>query len=203
MKEYNFKTVENEYRPIPFWSWNDRLNTEESKRQIELMHIAGMGGFFMHARGGLQTEYMGKEWFENVEASVKEAEKLGMDAWAYDENGWPSGFADGKVTSLGEEYCQKSLLIDESGLDGENTVSRQGNIRFYYEVNPFYSDNLDKKVVAEFIKNAYQPYYERYGNRIKGFFTDEPQIARGGIPWSACIPEEYMREYSRALPFIF
>ena len=27
-----------------------------------------IGGYFMHARGGLQTEYMGEEWFDNIAA---------------------------------------------------------------------------------------------------------------------------------------
>ena len=43
-----------------------------------MMEAAGIGGFFMHARGGLQTPYMEEEWFENVTASVEEAEKLGV-----------------------------------------------------------------------------------------------------------------------------
>lgn len=55
----------------------------------------------MHARGGLETEYMGDEWFENVGASVCEAKKLGMHPWAYDENGWPSGFGNSLVNGLG------------------------------------------------------------------------------------------------------
>ena len=28
---------------------------------------------------------------------AEEAKKLGMQAWAYDENGWPSGFVGGKL----------------------------------------------------------------------------------------------------------
>lgn len=39
------------YRPVPFWSWNDRLESEETRRQIKEMDEQGMGGFFMHARG--------------------------------------------------------------------------------------------------------------------------------------------------------
>ncbi|NQX49655.1 hypothetical protein HQN87_30605 [Paenibacillus tritici] len=48
-----------EYRSAPLWSWNDKLEPAELKRQIEEMHAAGIGGFFMHARSGLQTPYMG------------------------------------------------------------------------------------------------------------------------------------------------
>lgn len=42
---------------IPFWSWNDKLNEDELRRQIRNMHDMKMQGFFMHARVGLETEY--------------------------------------------------------------------------------------------------------------------------------------------------
>ena len=66
------------YRPSPFWSWNEKLNTDETRRQIRLMNEAGLGGYFMHARGGLLTEYMGEEWFQNVSAAIDEGKKCGM-----------------------------------------------------------------------------------------------------------------------------
>ena len=110
----NLKNPDKKYRPVPFWSWNERLNAAESKRQVGLMHGAGMGGFFMHARGGLETEYMGEEWFENVAASTAAAREVGMYPWAYDENGWPSGFGGGAVNGLGAKYQQKYLRLDES-----------------------------------------------------------------------------------------
>ena len=87
------------YGSIPFWSWNDRLEESELRAQIRRMKELGMGGFFMHARGGLETEYLSEEWFSCVRACIDEAKKLGMEAWAYDENGWPSGFAGGKLLS--------------------------------------------------------------------------------------------------------
>ena len=75
---------------MPFWSWNDKLQPEELRRQIRWLKEMGMGGFFMHARGGLKTEYLSEEWMEAVDACADEAEKIGMNAWAYDENGWPA-----------------------------------------------------------------------------------------------------------------
>ena len=190
----DFKHVPKKYRPIPFWSWNEKLDAEETREQIRMMEAAGIGGFFMHARGGLQTPYMEEEWFENVTASVEEAENLGMYAWAYDENGWPSGFGDGKVNGLGLEYQQKYLRMSVSQPD-ENIIGKNGNHWFYYEVNPFYVDTLDHKVIRKFIETSYVPYFEKYGNRIEGFFTDEPQISRNGIPWSFVFEEEYKSRY--------
>ena len=192
----DFKNIPMKYRPIPFWSWNEKLETEETKRQIKEMYCAGIGGFFMHARGGLQTEYMGDEWFENVGASIDEAKANGMYVWAYDENGWPSGFGGGMVNGLGVEYQQKYLRISNDE-PKENVIGKIGEYWAYYEINPFYVDTLDKKVIAEFIRTTYKPYYDRYKNEITGFFTDEPQISRNGIPWSFVFEEEYKKRYGK------
>ena len=192
----DFKKVSNKYRSVPFWSWNERLQKEETKRQIGLMEEQGIGGFFMHARGGLQTEYMGEEWFNNVEVCADECEKKGMHLWAYDENGWPSGFGGGIVNGKGIEYQQKYLrMTDDDGEHGENTIACEGGKKFYYEVNPYYVDTLDGKVIHEFIESIYEPYYKKFKGRIDGFFTDEPQISRNGIPWSFILPEEYEKAY--------
>ncbi|WP_239615479.1 glycosyl hydrolase [Cohnella mopanensis] len=88
----------NEYRGKPFWSWNGKLEKEELLRQIHVFHQMGLGGFFIHSRTGLVTEYLGEEWFEFVEACTEEAERLGMEVWIYDEDRWPSGTAGGMVT---------------------------------------------------------------------------------------------------------
>lgn len=193
------KNISAKYRPIPFWSWNDKLTVEETKFQVNEMHNVGIGGFFMHARGGLQTEYMGEEWFENVEAATAEGERLGMRPWAYDENGWPSGFGSGRVNGLGLEYQQKYLRMEENLEHTEHQICKSGDHYFYFEVNPFYVDTLDAKVIKEFIESTYVPYYERFGNRIEGFFTDEPQISRNGIPWSFVFEEEYQKRYNENL----
>ncbi len=197
----NVKNIPNKYRPIPFWSWNEKLDTEETKRQIELMHDAGIGGFFMHARGGLQTEYMEEEWFLNVSDSVDKAKELKMGAWAYDENGWPSGFGNGFVNGKGVEYQQKYLRMSDTE-PKENAITKCGDYWFYYEVNPFYVDTLDKKVIAEFIKYSYEPYYEKYKNDLEGFFTDEPQISRNGIPWSFVFESEYIKRYGEDIKVV-
>lgn len=195
----DFKQVPMKYRPIPFWSWNEKLEVEETKEQIGKMHEAGLGGFFMHARGGLQTPYMGEEWFDNVTASVEEGKRLGMRPWAYDENGWPSGFGDGLVNGLGVEYQQKYLRMESELLHPETAICKCGENYLYYEVNPYYVDTLDKKVIAKFIEVSYKPYFEKYGTEIEGFFTDEPQISRNGIPWSFVFEEEYTKRYGEDL----
>lgn len=195
MDRKQLKNPPKKYRPIPFWSWNERLDTGETKRQIGVMDKAGMGGFFMHARGGLQTGYMSDEWFDNVKASIEESEKRGMYPWAYDENGWPSGFGDGIVCGLGVEYQQKYLRIEEGEGNTPYTICNADGFHMYYEVNPFYVDTLDKKVIKEFLNTVHEKYYKEVGDSIQGFFTDEPEAANTDIPWSLCLPDKYEQEY--------
>ena len=195
----DFTKVPNKYRPIPFWSWNERLDTAETREQIGQMQDVGIGGFFMHARGGLQTEYMGEEWFENVGASIDEAKRRGMHAWAYDENGWPSGFGNGVVSGRGVAYQQKYLRIEAGEAQTERTIGNVDGYHVYYDVNPFYVDTLDGNVTRCFIQEIYEPYYQRFQNEIDGFFTDEPQISRNNVPWSFILPEEYERTYGEEL----
>ena len=195
----DFKNIPNKYRPIPFWSWNEKLNTEETKCQIEQMNKVGFGGFFMHARGGLQTEYMGEEWFDNISVSVEQGKKLGMKPWAYDENGWPSGFGNGIVNGKGVKYQQKYLRCEEGKKFAETTIANINGYHFYYDVNPFYVDLLDNEVTKIFLNEIYETYYKKYGNDIEGFFSDEPQLSRKGIPWSLVLEEEYKKEYNEDL----
>ncbi len=200
----DFKKIPSKYRPIPFWSWNEKLDVNESTRQVAMMDEVGIGGYFMHARGGLQTEFMGDEWFDNVDVCINEGEKRGMHSWAYDENGWPSGFANGKVNGKGLKYQQKYLRYRRfdpatEAPAGDNIIYINGDLCFYYDVNPFYVDTLDGEVTQDFINEIYEPYYKRYGSHFDGFFTDEPQISRCGIPWSFILPDEYEKAYGEPI----
>ena len=113
--EQHFKSPERRFGPLTFWSWNDDLQEDELTRQIGLMHEAGWAGFFMHSRGGLETPYLSGRWFDCVRACVNEAQRLGMQAWIYDEDQWPSGFAGGTVPAQNPEFRAKALwcVVDD------------------------------------------------------------------------------------------
>lgn len=94
-----FESPGAEYRGKPFWSWNGKLEKGELLRQIGVCRDMGFGGFFMHSRTGLRTEYLGEEWFDLINACADEGERLGLQAWLYDEDRWPSGTAGGMTTA--------------------------------------------------------------------------------------------------------
>ena len=111
-----FSDPTTEYRGKPFWSWNGELRGEELVRQAHIMKEMGLGGYFMHSRAGLITEYLGDEWFELINEVADAAEADGMEARLYDEDRWPSGSAGGKVT-VDPKYRMKSLYVFESSAD--------------------------------------------------------------------------------------
>jgi len=99
------------FRPAPFWSVNADLSGAEMRKQVRMMHRAGLGGFFYHSRVGLVTPYLSEEWFDRIRDCVNEARKLKMEAWLYDEDKWPSGFAGGLLLDRFPEFRIKDLCF--------------------------------------------------------------------------------------------
>ena len=104
-----FKSPTAEYRGTPFWSWNCKLEEKELLRQIDELKEMGFGGFHMHCRAGMSTEYLSEDFMKLIKSCVKKAKKEDMLAWAYDEDRWPSGFAGGLVTK--DKKYRKRILV--------------------------------------------------------------------------------------------
>ena len=203
------KETEKIYRCIPFWSWNDELDEKGLVEQVEWMNENGVGGFFMHARGGLKTEYLGEKWFSCIKACCERAEELGMEAYAYDENGWPSGFVGGKLLDDMEnhdryltvtvgEYDEKALVsYDMTGAGLRRIHSACGNncLNVYHNYAASTADILNPDVVDKFIALTHEEYKKRDTYSLKGFFTDEPQYYRWGTPYTPVLPKYFEETY--------
>ena len=202
------------YRPVVFWSWNEVMEPDEIRRQLRLMKEAGLGGGFIHSRVGLLTDYLGKEWFEAVWATIDESKKLGFKVYLYDEDKWPSGFAGGLVPLENEAFRMKALVArpkDKATPESYMPIgSSHLDIQVYRWVSPLgydwfngtcYGDLMSRKAMQYFIDQSYQAYYdlfaEFYGEDIILEFTDEPcTIFRGRLPEGA-VP------YTDELPVTF
>ena len=145
------------YRSAPFWSWNSKLSPERLCRAIESMHQAGMGGFFMHSRYGLKTPYLSAEWFQCVSACVETARRLGMKAYLYDEDRWPSGTAGGIVTRSHPEFGGQLLEAgppDRAGDEAERLAlfalrfDGAGKLTNFREIESPGAAAADEKVMA-------------------------------------------------------
>ena len=206
-----------QYRPIPFWSWNDKLEAGRLLEQAEWMAGESLGGYFMHARSGLTTEYLSEEWMKCIEACALQANRNNMKAWIYDENGWPSGFAGGKLLE-NDENRDKYIVAKEGAYDSDATVSyvisEEQLERVYEQVGEEYTclnlyihtatstaDILNPNVVGPFIELTHQTYKDYFGNdfseKIEGFFTDEPQYYRWDTPYTDMVAKYWNQHYGK------
>lgn len=140
-----FQNPGKEHRGTPFWSWNTKLDMDCLEWQVEQFREMGMGGFYIHTRIGLDTEYMGPEYMECVKKAAALAKEKNLFCCLYDEDRWPSGYGGGKVTRH-RKYRSQNLLITPyrkgtktyvgRNFDSMASPSPQGNGRFLaaYEV---------------------------------------------------------------------
>ena len=110
----DFDEPSNEFRPVPLWVWNADMKYSDVDRMLEDFKDKGFGGVFIHPRPGLETEYLGQEWFDLWEYSLEKGKELGLDIWIYDENSYPAGFAGGHVPNeMPESYNQGQTLKED------------------------------------------------------------------------------------------
>lgn len=126
LKAADFQNPGSEYRAAPFWAWNNKLDAAELTWQIERLKELGFGGFHMHVRTGLATEYLSDEYMAVIRACVEKARAEGMLAWLYDEDRWPSGAAGGLVTA-DPRYRIQRLLLTRFPYGASNAASKRRN----------------------------------------------------------------------------
>ena len=117
MREEDFRNPPARFRGTPFWAWNCTLKKENLRKQIGYFKEMGMGGFHMHCRTGMNTEYLGDEFMDMVSDCNETAKQKDMLCWLYDEDRYASGFGGGYVTK-DIQYRERYLLFTPCRQDG-------------------------------------------------------------------------------------
>ena len=205
-----FSSPSNEFSPLPFWFWNDRLSYGEIERQISEFSNKGVDGFVIHPRIGLPESipYMGDAWLDYVKFAVEKAKSLDMRVILYDEGMYPSGSCHGEVVRSDPQFASKCLEMRETGECGEDEtivaeIEKDGKTFYFIETfsggrirgihfgeddgqpgAPRSADLLNFDAVKRFIELTHERYYnalsEHFGKTVVGIFTDEPMICGRG-----------------------
>ena len=217
ISEFNEKEFLNPnavYWPGYFWLWNAPLKPDVIRNQLRDMAAHGARSVCMlpmpHAfrpdstNNSMEPDYLTREYFDRIRLAVEEATALGMKWWLYDEGGWPSGQALGKVKEGHPELGQQRLVRDRIerkepfqvpkealGLIVEGTpytVIRPGEIwtplrpdevAYLYRISiGGYVDLLNPNVTDRFIELTHEGYRsairDYFGKTVHFTFTDEP-----------------------------
>lgn len=158
----SFLTPDVSCAPVYVWVWNDVCTEEIIDAQIEEMQNLGIRAFYILPEPkdfrpdsmptNLTPNYLTEEFFELCAYAIKKGKALNMNCWIYDEGGWPSGSACGKVTKAHPEFAVKNFK---------------------------YPDLLNKKATEYFIEITHEKYASAIGEAfpeyVTAVFTDEPK----------------------------
>ncbi len=187
----NFFVPDVSCAPVYIWVWNDVCTKEIIDAQLGEMQNLGIRAFYILPEPKdfrpdsmptkLSPDYLSDEFFVLCKYAIKQGKALGMNCWIYDEGGWPSGSACGKVTKDHPEYS-----FDKSR----------------------YPDLLSKKATEYFIEITHEKYAsaigEKFSEYVTAVFTDEPKayFAASNKELTDKFEELYGEQISEYLPII-
>ena len=142
--------------PVYIWVWNDICTREIIDEQLAEMQRLGIRAFYILPEPkefrpdsmptNLSPEYLSDKFFRLCAYAIDKGTSLGMNCWIYDEGGWPSGSACGRVVKDRPEYS----------------------------VGGSYPDLLNRKATEYFIEIIHKKYASATRN-FTAVFTDEPK----------------------------
>ncbi len=196
------------HAPVYVWVWNDICTKEIIDAQLIEMQNLDIRAFYILPEPkdfrpdsmptNLTPDYFSAEYFELCAYAIEKGKNLGMNCWIYDEGGWPSGSACGKVMKAHPEYARQTLefyersfsagevykkttsdilatflndkeMIKEGYIFSEDTVVTE-----YFaekESNGNYPDLLNKEATEYFIKITHEKYSEALKNELSETVT--------------------------------
>lgn len=197
------------FAPVYIWVWNDVCTREIIDAQLAEMQNLGIRAFYILPEPkefrpdsmptNLEPEYLSSEYFELCAYAFDKAKEQGMLCWIYDEGGWPSGSACGKVIKDHPEYARRTLevyehnfsagevykkiksdtvaaFIDDSQMISDGYIFDKDTIVTEYvaeKSNGTYPDLLNKKATEYFIETTHKKYL--LNSNVTAVFTDEPK----------------------------
>ena len=228
----SFNSPEASYAPVYIWVWNDVCTREIIDAQLSEMQRLGIRAFYILPEPknfrpdsmptSLEPEYLSAEYFELCSYATEQGEKLGMLCWIYDEGGWPSGSACGRVMKEHPEYGREALefykrsftkgeVYKKSNSDiliaflNDTEIIEEGYVfptdalvTEYYidkDTDGNYPDLLNKDATEYFIDITHKKYI--LGDNITAVFTDEPKAPAGAF--NKELAEKYEAIYGESI----
>lgn len=190
--------------PAYFWLWNGPLEPETLRRQLRDMRshearsvcVLPMPRDFRPESTAnlMDVDYLSPAFFSRVQTAVDEASRLGMNYWLYDEGGWPSGQATGRVVAARPDLAAQVLRPDAAG-------------RWSLGKHAWRPDVLNPETTSTFLSLTHERYLQavgsHFGKSIRLAFTDEPAfprvVAGREVPWTANATELFRRQFGYEL----
>ncbi len=165
-----------EYRPLQIVHGADIRN-----KAIYYKDSCGLGGVVCNVPFGENYLKSENDWKVYVDG-VKAMRKNGLRVWIYDEDGYPSLGAGGRVLEADPSLEALEMVYDN---DSKTPFSIRRCYEFTHACNNFYiarryPNPLNQKATQKFIELTHQAYFNHLGpelyGQVEAFFTDEPSM---------------------------
>jgi len=214
-----FVKADPRYGPVPFWWWSAEKVTEERIRwQLEKFRKGGMRniGIINLAPTGPQygsvgdnPAYMSEEWWRMFEVTLREAERLGMYLWFYDQIGFSGSNFPARIVSQYPEFSGYQLrrFTYDQGIPNQAELLLETKEYVYAAVRQGFNW-LDPQANKRLIDSVHGEMERRFpldlGNTIAGSFQDElPPLPLWTPELSVMYQSRYKGAFIEALPALF
>ena len=197
----DFRNPPPEFHPSFFWMWGGTLTADTLLAEMDDMAAHGVKSACIHPYPKafrpkaidvpMDPDFLTDGYFDLYGKVLDHIAGLGGTSWLYDEGGWPSGGACGRVyASDPKRFAQRMLGV------GGRMVELKPNPA----VTAPMPSVIEPGATEKFIELGYEPYKARFahhfGKTIRFAFTDEPGYPnnrRGGtlIPWCTDFAERF------------
>ena len=91
---------------IPLF-WQHHEDHDRLAEWLLKIHDSGIGEVCLESRP--HPDFVGEKWWEDLEFLIKEAKKLGMRIWLFDDSAFPTGACAGKGAGLPDELKKQHV----------------------------------------------------------------------------------------------
>ena len=224
-----FNMPPTEFFPAFNWTWTTPVTKEGIKERIDRMYSRNIKIFYIlpipsdfrptSNPTDMSPDYLTPEYFDLYKYAVEYAASKGMQVWMYDEGGWPSGSATGKIGRKRPELLHKSIKKSEvaspyvpseealaafcdgkrveAGFASDKPIYEYAAITTVSDHTPPYPSLINPETAKEFINMTHEQYKKHLGSHIgttmQVAFTDEPSAT--GRPWGTGFGEQFKARY--------
>ena len=173
-----------EYSPVYCWNWNAPVTKEETDRQLDEFSRLGIKAFYIIPEPKsfrpasiptmLEPDYLTAPYFEAYKYALESAFRRGFVAWIYNEAGWPSGGACGKVLLKNPHLARRCLRSREVKLSAGEAynMSSDAVAAFVFGNRMIESGYVPKEDITAVEYYSHRMFFERPG------IPDFPDLTR-------------------------
>lgn len=137
---------------LPFF-WMHGAAKEDTRRLMRAVYDCGIRAVCLESRP--HPDYVGEQWWQDVDIILEEAGKYGMKVWILDDSHFPTGFANGAAGDAPRNLKRISLVERHYDVSGPQKgkkldISRNMNInpQTRQSAGAYYQEKLEMVLLA-------------------------------------------------------